>query len=68
MFYFFFTLTKNFCGMPSHIHQSTHRTIINLPLSEIYEVATFYAHFNIVKDSENYNPVSYTHLTLPTKA
>jgi hypothetical protein len=25
--------------------------IINLPLSEIYEVATFYAHFNIVKDS-----------------
>jgi len=32
-------------------------TIINLPLSEIYEVATFYAHFNIVKNSENYNPV-----------
>ena len=23
--------------------------IMNLPLSEIYEVATFYAHFNIVK-------------------
>ena len=33
-------------------------TIINLPLSEIYEVATFYAHFNIVKDSEDYNPVN----------
>ena len=33
-------------------------TIINLPLSEIYEVATFYAHFNIVKDSKNYNPVN----------
>ena len=32
-------------------------TIINLPLSEIYEVATFYAHFNIVKDSKDYNPV-----------
>ena len=30
--------------------------IINLPLSEIYEVATFYAHFNIVKNSETYEP------------
>ena len=25
--------------------------ITNLPLAEIYEVATFYAHFNIIKDS-----------------
>ncbi len=33
-------------------------TMINLPLSEIYEVATFYAHFNIIKDSKNYNPVN----------
>ena len=33
-------------------------TFINLPLSEIYEVATFYAHFNIVKDSKDYNPVN----------
>ncbi len=33
-------------------------TIISLPLSEIYEVATFYAHFNIVKDSKDYNPVN----------
>ena len=33
-------------------------TIINLPLSEIYEVATFYAHFNIIKDSEDYNSVN----------
>ena len=33
-------------------------TILNLPLSEIYEVATFYAHFNIVKDSKDYNPVN----------
>ena len=33
-------------------------TIINLPLSEIYEVATFYAHFNIVKDSKDYNRVN----------
>ena len=31
--------------------------IINLPLSEIYEVATFYAHFNIVKNSETYEPI-----------
>jgi len=30
--------------------------IINLPLSEIYEVATFYDHFNIVKNSETYEP------------
>ena len=29
-------------------------TLINLPLAEIYEVATFYAHFNIVKNSETY--------------
>ena len=47
-------------------------TITNLPLAEIYEVATFYAHFNIIKNSETYEPlkvvraVSYTHLTLPT--
>ncbi len=33
-------------------------TFINLPLSEIYEVATFYAHFNIVKDSKDYKPVN----------
>ena len=32
-------------------------TITNLPLSEIYEVATFYAHFNIVKNSETYEPL-----------
>ena len=33
-------------------------TLINLPLSEIYEVATFYAHFNIVKDSKTYDPIN----------
>ena len=27
--------------------------IINVSLSEVYEVATFYAHFNIVKDSKS---------------
>ena len=32
-------------------------TIINLPLSEIYEVATFYAHFNIVKDSKIFKDI-----------
>ena len=32
-------------------------TLINLPLSEIYEVATFYAHFNIVKDSKTFNSI-----------
>ena len=32
-------------------------TLINLPLSEIYEVATFYAHFNIVKDSKTFNAI-----------
>ena len=25
---------------------------------DVYEVATFYAHFNIVKDSKDYNPVN----------
>ena len=33
-------------------------TITNLPLSEIYEVATFYAHFNIIKNSETYEPLN----------
>ena len=32
-------------------------TITNLPLSEIYEVATFYAHFNIVKNSDSFEPI-----------
>ena len=32
--------------------------ITKLPLAEIYEVATFYAHFNIIKDSENFEPVT----------
>ena len=31
--------------------------LINIPFSEIYEVATFYAHFNIVKDSATFNPI-----------
>ena len=25
--------------------------IMNIPLSEVYEVATFYAHFKVIKDS-----------------
>ena len=33
-------------------------TITNLPLSEIYEVATFYAHFNIIKNSDSYEPLN----------
>ena len=33
-------------------------TITNLPLSEIYEVATFYAHFNIIKNVETYEPLN----------
>ena len=33
-------------------------TITNLPLSEIYEVATFYAHFNIIKNAETYEPLN----------
>ena len=31
--------------------------ITNIPLSEIYEVATFYAHFNVVKNKTSFNPV-----------
>ena len=31
--------------------------LMNIPFSEIYEVATFYAHFNIVKNNENFNPI-----------
>ena len=31
--------------------------ITNLPLSEVYEVATFYAHFNIVKNKNSFDPI-----------
>ena len=31
--------------------------ITNLPLSEIYEVATFYAHFNIIKNNPSFKPI-----------
>ena len=33
--------------------------ITNLPLSEIYEVATFYAHFHIVKNQEKIKPIKF---------
>ena len=32
-------------------------SLTNLPLAEIYEVATFYAHFNIIKNSEKFDPI-----------
>jgi NADH:ubiquinone oxidoreductase subunit E len=31
--------------------------ITRLPLAEIYEVATFYAHFNIIKNEESFDPI-----------
>jgi len=31
--------------------------ITKIPLSELYEVATFYAHFNIVKDAKSFDPI-----------
>ena len=31
--------------------------ITKLSLSEIYEVATFYAHFNIIKDEQSFEPI-----------
>ena len=31
--------------------------IFNLPMAEIYEVATFYAHFNIVKNQESFKNI-----------
>tara|TARA_Y100001970_G_C14237569_1_gene862808 strand:- start:273 stop:1976 length:1704 start_codon:yes stop_codon:yes gene_type:complete len=31
--------------------------ITRLPLAEIYEVATFYAHFNIIKNKEDFEPI-----------
>ena len=33
--------------------------ITNLPLAEIYEVATFYSHFNVVKNQEKIKPVTF---------
>ncbi len=33
--------------------------ITNLPLAEIYEVATFYAHFNVVKNIDKIVPVNF---------
>ncbi len=32
-------------------------SLTNLPLAEIYEVATFYAHFNIIKNSEKFDTI-----------
>ena len=31
--------------------------ITKLPLSEIYEIATFYAHFNVVKNQTSFDPI-----------
>ena len=31
--------------------------ITRLPMSEIYEVATFYAHFNIIKNEKSFEPI-----------
>ena len=31
--------------------------VTNLPLSEIYEVATFYAHFNVIKNTSSFKPI-----------
>ena len=33
--------------------------ITNLPLAEIYEVATFYSHFNVVKNQEIIKPITF---------
>ena len=33
-------------------------SLMGISQTEVYEVATFYAHFNIVKDSKDYNPVN----------
>ena len=33
-------------------------SLMNIPFSEIYEVATFYAHFNIIKNTKNYNHIN----------
>ena len=33
--------------------------ITNLPLAEIYEVATFYAHFNVIKDTDQIKPINF---------
>tara|TARA_Y100000590_G_scaffold335950_1_gene382482 strand:+ start:6069 stop:7772 length:1704 start_codon:yes stop_codon:yes gene_type:complete len=38
-------------------HLEAFSEIANLPFAEIYEVATFYAHFNIIKNSETYVPL-----------
>ena len=50
-------LQDNF-GVLYEKHLVALSTIINLPLAEIYEVATFYAHFNIVKNSETFEPLT----------
>ena len=33
--------------------------ITNLPLAEIYEVATFYAHFNVLKNQKNIKSITF---------
>ena len=53
----YFHILQDKFGVLYDKHLVALSTIINLPLSEIYEVATFYAHFNIVKNSETYEPL-----------
>ena len=43
-------------GILYDIHLTALAEIMKIPLSEIYEVATFYAHFNISKDSNTISP------------
>mgnify|MGYP000076525397 CR=1 FL=1 len=53
----YFHLLQDKYGVLFDKHLVALSEISKLPLSEIYEVATFYAHFNIVKDAKSFDPI-----------
>ena len=53
----YFHLLQDKYGVLFDKHLVALSEISKLPLSELYEVATFYAHFNIVKDAESFDPI-----------
>ena len=53
----YFHLLQDKYGVLFDKHLVALSEISKLPLSELYEVATFYAHFNIVKDAKSFDPI-----------
>ena len=54
----FLHLIQDQYGYLSLPHMTALADELRLSQTEVYEVATFYAHFNIIKNSETFNPVN----------